>query len=430
MLVNLARMCVLVGLVSGLCAPAMALTTVASATANANINASTAASVTGIQAQQDVDGLQLAQTDLTLANDAGELLDEPVTEAVELPVVIESFPPTRIALLLPTRSDSLMNVADAVRAGFMAAYQYEPGNIVINLVETGDAAADVLSGYQNAAANNDIVVGPLTRSGATEIILNHAVTKPTVALTQPDASEAGTIPSNMLLMGLSVEDEARQAATWAASGKPGAKAFAISTSVSWQRRAANAFVTKWRSLGLQPEAIELSTGSSFINANGMLQLRKRIQEEKPALLFLALDATQAIQLRMAIGNTVPMVGTSQLNPVALDDWSSANRLNDLEGVLLLDMPWQLQPDHAAVMAYPHLPPNPDQRRSPDIERLYALGIDAYRVAHNIALKQTDFQLDGVTGKLVVRFGNGPAYFDRIMQTAVYRDGMVQPLQSP
>lgn len=425
MLGNLARMCVLAGLICGWCAPAMALTTVDHASANAST-----ASVTGIQAQQGVDGLQLAQSDLTLSGEAGDVLDEPVTEAVALPVVTESFPPTRIALLLPSRSDSLMTVSDAVRAGFMAAYQYEPGNIVINLVETGDAAADVLSGYQSAAANNDIVVGPLTRSGATEIILNHAVTKPTVALTQPDASEAGTIPSNMLLMGLSVEDEARQAATWAAGSKSGPKAFAISTSVSWQRRAAGAFVTKWRSLGLQPEMIELSTGSGFINANGMLQLRKRIQEEKPALLFLALDATQAIQLRMAIGNSVPMVGTSQLNPVALDDWPTANRLNDLEGVLLLDVPWQLQADHAAVMAYPHLPPIPDQRRSADIERLYALGIDAYRVAHNIALKQTDFQLDGVTGKLVVRFGDGPAYFDRIMQTAIYRDGMVQPLQTP
>lgn len=425
MLGNLARMCALAGLICGLCTPAMALTTVV-----ADTGTPAGVSVTGIQAQQGVDGLQLAQTDLSLVRDAGEVLDEPIAEAVELPVVTASFPPTRIALLLPSRSDSLNQVANAVHAGFMAAYQYEPGNIVINLVETGDAAVDVLSGYQSAAANNDIVVGPLTRSGATEIIVNHAVTKPTIALTQPDTDEAGTIPSNMLLMGLSVEDEARQAATWAAAGKSGSKAFAISTGVSWQRRAASAFVTKWRSLGMQPETVELSTGSGFINANGMLQLRKRIQEEKPALLFLALDATQAIQLRMAIGNTVPMVGTSQLNPVALDDWPTANRLNELEGMMLLDVPWQLQADHAAVMAYPHLPPNADQRRSPDIERLYALGIDAYRVAHNIALKQTDFQLDGVTGKLIVRFGNGPAYFDRIMQTAIYRDGMVQPLQAP
>lgn len=425
MLGNLARIGMLAVLISGLCTPAWAVTITTTATAGA-----TDASVPGIQAQRSIDGLQVAQTDLSLPREAGDLFDGPVAEAVEQPVVTTTLPPTRIALLLPSRSESMLQVADAVRAGFMAAYQYEPSNIIVNLVETGDAPQDVLAGYQNAAADNDIVVGPLTRSGATEIALSHAVTKPTIALTQLDTGEAGTISSNMLLMGLSVEDEARQIAIWATTGKSSGKAFAISTSVSWQRRAANAFVTKWRALGMKPETIELSTGSGFINANGMLQLRKRIQAEKPALLFLALDAAQAIQLRMAIGSEVPMVGTSQLNPVALDDWPTANRLNDLEGVLLLDVPWQLQADHPAVMAYPHLPSKPDQRRSPDIERLYALGIDAYRVARNIALKQTDFQLDGVTGKLAIRFGNGAAYFDRIMQTAIYRGGMVQPLDTP
>ena len=424
MLGKLTRVCVLAGLmISGLCPAVSAMATA--------VTASVGASVPAIQAQRSLDGLQIAQTDLTLSGDASDLFDGPVAEAVEQPEVTAILPPTRIALLLPTRSESLARVAEAVRAGFMAAYQYEPANIVVNLVETGDAPQDVLSGYQSAAANNDIVVGPLTRSGASEIVANHAVIKPTVALTQLDASDAAMVSANMLQIGLSVEDDARQVAAWAASGKSTAtKAFAISTGVSWQRRAASAFVEKWQGLGKKAETIELSTGSGFINANAMLELRKRIQAEKPSLLFLALDAAQAIQLRMAIGNDVTMVGTSQLNPIALDDWPTANRLHDLEGVLLVDMPWQLQPDHAAVMAYPHLPPVAGQLRSPDIERLYALGIDAYRIANNLALKQTNFQLDGVTGKLTVRFGSGPAYFDRVMQTAIYRDGMVQPLETP
>jgi len=127
---------------------------------------------------------------------------------------------------------------------------------------------------------------------------------------------------------------------------------------------------------------------------------------------------------------VTMYGTSQLNPLALDDWASADRVADLEGVRLLDMPWQLQADHAAVMTYPHLAKKNEQRISPDIERLYALGIDAYRVAANVAIKQTDFTLDGVTGKLTVRFGHGAPYFERVLQPAIYREGMVQPLQAP
>ena len=418
-------MCALAGLIGGLCLPVSAMTTATTTSTITTVGAGIAPT------PHSLDGMQLAQTDLTLQGGPDDLSYGPVAEAVELPAVTPIKPPTRIALLLPTLSDSLKQVATAVQAGFTAAYQYEPANITVNLIETGDAAQDVLTAYRQAAADNDIVVGPLTRSGATAIVQNHAVIKPTIALTQLDAAESGPISSNMLMMGLSVEDEARQDATWMSVGQPhGLRAMAISTSVSWQRRAAGAFAAKWQALGMRSDMVELETGSGFISANGMLELRKRIQAEQPALLFLALDAAQAIQLRMAIGNDVPMVGTSQLNPVALDDWPNATRLNDLEGVMLVDVPWQLQPDHAAVMAYPHLPPNPDQRRSPDIERLYALGIDAYRVAHNLALQEDDFQLDGVTGRLAIRFGNGRTSFDRIMPTAVYRDGMVQPLTTP
>ncbi|WP_353152787.1 penicillin-binding protein activator [Herminiimonas fonticola] len=428
MLGNLARMFVLAAAISGLCAPVQANTTavVSGAVSAAN-------SLLGIQTQRSaLDQLQLAQSDLALPHPDDDMSDGPIVEAVEMPVVAVRTPPVRIALLLPRRSESLAQVSDAVRAGFMAAYQYEPANIVVNLVETGDAVQDVLSGYLEASMRNDIVVGPLTRSGATAIAQNGNVNKPTIALTQLNAADEVEmrVPANMLVMGLSIEDEARQVANWAGKGKAKSKAFAISTNASWQRRAVKAFAAEWSHLGMTPEAMELSMTGSFINAAALVQLKKRIQTEKPALIFVALDAAQTIQLRLAIGSEVPMIGTSQLNPLALADWANSEPLRDLEGVRLLDMPWQLQTDHAAVMAYPHLAKNSEQRISPDIERLYALGIDAYRVAHNIAIKKNEFNLDGVTGKLAIRFGQGASHFERVMQPAIYRDGMVQALETP
>jgi outer membrane PBP1 activator LpoA protein len=132
-------------------------------------------------------------------------------------------------------------------------------------------------------------------------------------------------------------------------------------------------------------------------------------------------------LRNAIGNEIEMVGTSQLNPLTLDGWASAPPLNSMNGVRLIDIPWQLQPDHVAVMAYPHQPQTSEQPRNADLERLYALGIDAYRVARNVAAQQTDFRLDGVTGNLNVHFGQGAAKFQRVEQAAVYQDGKVQVL---
>jgi outer membrane PBP1 activator LpoA protein len=311
----------------------------------------------------------------------------------------------------------------------MAAYQYEPGTITVNVIETGDAAQDVLAGYQEAALHNDIVVGPLTRSGAAAIVQNHAVSRPTVVLTQLNAAgdPEMPVPANMLVMGLSIEEEARQVADWAGQ-RLSAKAFVVSTNVSWQRRAAIAFAAQWRAHGLDTESMQLSLTGNFLNASGLVQLKKRLTTEKPALIFVALDAGQTMQLRSAIGNEIDIYGTSQLNPLALADWDGAQPL-DLEGVRLLDMPWQLQADHAAVMAYPRLPAAGGQRRSPDIERLYALGIDAYRVAHTIATGQTDFQVDGVTGKLTVHFGQGASHFERIAQQAVYREGKVHALEA-
>jgi len=356
---------------------------------------------------------------------AAEESETTVTEAVTMPVFTPVQPPTRIALLLPGRM--LAQVSDAVRAGFMAAHAQQPDNFVVNVINTSDAPQDVLAGYQQAVQDNDIVVGPLTRSGAVAIVQERAVVKPTIALTQLSAVGEPEVaaPSNMLPIGLSIEDEARQVADWVA--KRGASAFVISTSTAWQRRAAGAFAMQWRSHGLEADLLQLSLTDGYLDANALLQLKKRLQNEKPSLLFVALDAAQAEQLRNAIGNEIEMVGTSQLNPLTLDGWASAPPLNSMNGVRLIDIPWQLQPDHVAVMAYPRQPQTSEQPRNADLERLYALGIDAYRVARNVAAQQTDFRLDGVTGNLNVHFGQGAAKFQRVEQPAVYQDGKVQVL---
>jgi outer membrane PBP1 activator LpoA protein len=231
----------------------------------------------------------------------------------------------------------------------------------------------------------------------------------------------------MLAMGLSIEEQARQVADWARAETAGSKAFVLSTGTAWQQRAARAFGAQWKARGREFEPLELAGSGGFFDARALSQLKRRVQAEKPAMLFVALDAAQARQVREVLGNEAPIYGTAQLNPHALRDWQGAERMSEMNGVRLLDMPWQLQPDHTAVMVYPRPLVNPDQKRSPDMERLYALGIDAYRVAREIALNRTAFEIDGVTGRLKVNFGRGPTRFQRIEPTAVYRDGMVVPL---
>jgi len=66
---------------------------------------------------------------------------------------------------------------------------------------------------------------------------------------------------------------------------------------------------------------------------------------------------------------------------------------DLNGIRFVDMPWLLQPDHPAVMSYARANPP----LSIDRERLYALGIDAFRLAQLLLSRKIALPLDGVTG---------------------------------
>lgn len=330
--------------------------------------------------------------------------------------------------MLPLRSSSLGGAAEAVRAGFFAAYQVERQGVEITLVETGDSPQDVLAAYRSASATHDIVVGPLSRSGVTAVARSGEVMRPTVALNAPDAPEDAAVrpPPLMLVMGLSVEDEARQVADWARRDHASGTAYVVHTATAWQRRAARAFATQWAASGMAVRTVELEVADGFLNAAAMLQLRTRLENERAPFVFAALDAGQARQLRESVGRQYPLFGTSQLNPIALQDRALVEASPAMDGALLLDIPWQLQDDHPAVMAYPRLPGDAEQRRSADMERLYALGIDAYRVARQLAAQHTNFELDGVTGRLVVRFDRFGPHFERTTQQAVYRGGSVAP----
>ncbi|WP_019142171.1 penicillin-binding protein activator [Noviherbaspirillum massiliense] len=348
----------------------------------------------------------------------------PVTGAVSIPTteILPLKPLVRMSLLLPLQSDALRQPAEALRAGFLAAFERDQAGIEVNVVETSDAPQDVLSAYNKAAAQSDIVIGPLSRSGVTALAQSGNISKPTIALTQPDAEVEA--PPKMLLMGLSVEDEAKQAAIWAGKDKSKTKAFVLATSAAWQQRAAKAFAAEWQRMGREQEMVEINAPGGYLNGRSLLELKKRIQSDKSTLLFAALDADQAMHVRAIVGSQIPLYGTSQLNPFALSERRAEEPAIAMDGTRLLDIPWQLQPDHPAVMIYPRPVVSADQKRSADLERLYALGIDAFRVGREIAYDHTNFQLDGVTGKLTVRFGQKTAFFERSTPHAVYRDGGV------
>jgi outer membrane PBP1 activator LpoA protein len=355
----------------------------------------------------------------------------PGAPAMAAPVApaVPAATPTRMALLLPNRGGMFGAAADAVRTGFLTAYSRQKENIQLSIIETGDSVADMQRAYDDASARFDILIGPLSRSAVTSIIQSGRVSKPTVALAQPDLppDSEQRLPPLMLAIGLSIDDEARQVANWVEKEKTPGKIFAVSTSVTWQKRAVRAFQATARQLGMQAEVLELTTPGNVLSAPGLAQLARRIEQEKPALIFAALDAAQTLQLRSAIGTELPIYGTSQINPYTLNRDNPNDKMPELDGVRLIDIPWQLQPGQSAVARYPRPATADGERPNADMARLYALGIDAYRIAFEIAQQRSGFDIDGVTGRLNVNMvGGGATYFQRQETQAVYQDGWPVP----
>ena len=365
-------------------------------------------------------------------------------------LALPSNAPVNMALLLPLRSETLGAAADALRAGFMAAWERDRDNVTVTVIETTDVPQDILSTYASAAEREDIIIGPLARSAVAAVAASPLVSKPTIALNYPEgygSAGAAPLPPKMLAMGLSIEEEARQAAQWAAAEHPGASALILTTSSAWQRRIAAAFAGQWQRIGQPVRMVELNAPNGYLSDPDLVQLRARLAQDPPGLLFSAMGADQTRQLRAALSAPVtteptnpiistadampaqtpvpvsgfgalPVYGTSALNPGA----SMAFAGPELDGVRLLDLPWQVQRDHPAVMVYPH----PVQTGTADMERLYALGIDAYRVAREISRHPAGrFHVDGVTGRLTIDFGQGAASFERVEQPAIYKNGVPQ-----
>jgi outer membrane PBP1 activator LpoA protein len=355
--------------------------------------------------------------------------NEPVpANAMGMPALVPGQP-VRIALMLPLTSATLGGAAEAVRAGFMAGFERDRDGFAVTVVDASVPGDALLASYATTLAANDIVVGPLARSAVAAVAASNLVTKPTVALNYPEGrGDATGLPQQMLAMGLSIEDEARQAALWASGEQQNPKALVLSAGLAWQQRSASAFSAQWQRMGLPLQQVDMAALNGYLSDAELVELRSRIQQDPPTMLFVALDIDQTRQLRIALSSLqqtpIPIYGTSSLNPGV----SLAQAGPELDGVRVLDLPWQVQRDDPAVMSYPRRIQGVDAEQNADLERLYALGIDAFRVAREIALQPASrYQLDGVTGQLTFSFGQGPATFERIEQGAQYEGGMLVPL---
>ena len=241
-----------------------------------------------------------------------------------------------------------------------------------------------MSNYRRAlAAGARLVVGPLTRDGVTAVASSGRVAVPTLALNVLDG--AYPLPPGLYVLSLQVEAEARQVARLAVNDGR-LNAFSITGDTPLLRRIHEAFSAEFTRRGGR------IVGKYGFTANTaeLGRIRQSIGADRADMVFLALDFPQARLVRPYLG-ALAVYATSQVHPGR----SAPLAGFDLAGVRFLDMPWLLQPDHPAVMVYPR----PDFRDALDLDRLYALGIDAFRVGLALLRGQGRLPLDGVTGHL-------------------------------
>lgn len=328
----------------------------------------------------------------------------PETVVIETPapvLILDKDAVPHIALLLPLKSRDYGSAADAVQQGFLAAASRQSPALPIRVYSDFDENNDVVTVYRQATASGaKVVVGPLTRSGVSALAAEQFIPVPTLTLNIVEEK-----PAQLLyFFGMAAETEARQVAQLAR--RQGLReAIIVTTRAQFTKRLQSAFEEEWiASGGGILREIEFNNGyDEFAD----------ITEMPGTVIFLAAGTKTARLIRPYLPNKLPIYATSQIfsgNENTLTNY-------DLNGIRFVDMPWLLQPDHPAVMTYARANPP----LSIDRERLYALGIDAFRLAQLLLSKRIALPLDGVTGDIYLR----DHVFQRMATPALFQEGRSQ-----
>jgi uncharacterized protein len=366
---------------------------------------------------------------LILAFTAGSALSQQAS--MSAPMTIGNGA-TKVVALLPSSNGPFKWATAAVVAGMRAAHARDAGAISIEVLDTDDQLLETRSGlsdvYKDLEARRvALVIGPLTRNSVNALTGIGRLPITTITLNQPDSELP--LAGNMIVYGLSVDSEASQvarasfddAALRIPTRRP-LKAAVVHNTTVQGKRGASAFVQVWQALGgeivstvetdsksLASDKVLLSSGTSGSSAN------------KPDIVFVAVSPDAAKGFKQTLPSDTAVYGTSQLNSYVV---GSAARFNELNGMRVVDMPWQIQADNIAVMAYPRAAITLSTLEQ---QRLYALGIDTYRIVRELVAQKGKFEIDGVTGRLRVDLSQSQRV-ERTGLVAEFRRGQPVPFE--
>jgi len=349
---------------------------------------------------------------------------------------------SRVAVLLPMQG-KLAKASAAIREGLMAAYFTDQLNgrpvpelqfIDSSLVSTPEQLNAVI---QERAI--DLVIGPLDKRFVNALNNTYPMPAPVLALNYDNQ----TTSSQVYQFGLRPEDEARQAARKA--WQDGHKVMlALVPETGWGRRIQAAFEDEFRLLGGQiadsstfNQQSAFSSDVSRLLATDLSKARSKqiarmstrkvhTQERRRKdadAIFLSALPNDARQLKPILAfhyaGNLPVYATSHI----YSGIQNSNLDQDLNGIQFVETPWSLLPASETKRML-------SQQRT-DINtsfgRLYALGIDAYRLYPYLnQLTATEgASIQGETGALSIAPDKRVI---RNLQWASFRNGLPEVQQ--
>lgn len=367
---------------------------------------------------------------------AGEFVK---TLAAPTPTIASIGRIERIALLLPLTSEHAL-AAQAVRDGFLAmhAASSRPDKPAIKIYDIGANPAQAPLTYSAAVRDGaQLVVGPLGIEAVDQVVKRGVLEVPTLLLShagqEPQcrgaqgcagaaAGQSTNVPGRAVFQfGLPSEQEAVQAAERAYLDGHRQAASLTANTASGQRLA-NAFGDAWQRLGglvvsaqtYQPDQSDYADPvKRLLNITqsearkSALEARLRIKlkfEPHPRddvdFIFLGADAKHARLIKPQINYNraarLPVYATSYVFTGHGDPGLDA----DLDGIMFGDMPWILVGDGKIQQLRETLQRDWPYART-QLDRLYALGVDAYAVIPwlNRIGADSGARFDGVTSGL-------------------------------
>lgn len=220
-----------------------------------------------------------------------------------------------------------------------------------------------------ASGGAKYVIGPLQKGEVDALLAGPALPVPTLALNR--GVKTGRSPANLFQYALSPEDEGTSVANaaWAAGHR---SAYVLQPGTPWAARLVDAFRNQWISVGGR---ISGQKGYAEKGDNAGLVQGLLAGADKGAFVFLVAskEAARALWPQIRAAGGLPAYATSLVNNGDFDPAAD----QALVGLNFVDIPWMLADDDGPLSRRALRRTNP--RIQGGDQRLYAMGVDAYRV---------------------------------------------------